>query len=130
MTKSKQYDNSKAARWWQINMTVAKQHDTGKAVGLEKISSLYVFCFSFMLDKSTFISFLIHPFCSLFHPLRFPNIPFLQQTNAKRTVNELRMQPSFQDYLKDRFDYNGLVFQKIDSASISTKSQWMANLNM
>ena len=28
----------------------------------------FLFCFSFMLDKSTYFAFPIHPFCSLFHP--------------------------------------------------------------
>ena len=47
-------------------------------VGLDKICFFFfLFCFSFMLDKSTYFAFPIHPFCSLFHPFCFSKIPFL-----------------------------------------------------
>ena len=47
-------------------------------LGLDKICFFsFLFCFSFMLDKSTYFAFPIHPFCSLFHPFCFPKIPFL-----------------------------------------------------
>ena len=47
-------------------------------VGLDKICFFFfLFCFSFMLDKSTYFAFPIHLFCSLFHPFCFPKIPFL-----------------------------------------------------
>ena len=47
-------------------------------VGLEKICFFFfLFFFSFMLDKSTYFAFPIHPFCSLFLPFCFPKIPFL-----------------------------------------------------
>ena len=35
-----------------------------------------LFCFSFMLKKSTYFAFWIHPFCSLFHPFCFPMFLF------------------------------------------------------
>ena len=41
----------------------------------------FLFCFSFMLDKSTHFAFQIHPFCSLFHPFCFPKIPFFTYCN-------------------------------------------------
>ena len=46
-------------------------------LGLDKICFFfYLFCFAFMLDKSTYFAFPIHPFCFLFHPFCFPKIPF------------------------------------------------------
>ena len=56
-------------------------------LGLDKICFFfYLFCFAFMLnkstyfafmlDKSTYFAFSIHLFCSLFHPFCFPKIPF------------------------------------------------------
>ena len=47
-------------------------------LGLDKICFFFfLFFFSFMLDKSTYFAFPIHPFCFLFHPFCFPKIPFL-----------------------------------------------------
>ena len=47
-------------------------------LGLDKICFFFfLFFFSFMLDKSTYFAFPIHPFCSLFHPFCFPKIPVL-----------------------------------------------------
>ena len=52
--------------------------DGWSALGLDKVCFFFfLFCFSFMLDKSTYFAFPIHLFCSLFHPFCFPKIPFL-----------------------------------------------------
>ena len=51
-------------------------------VGLDKICFFsFLFCFSFMLDKSTYFAFPIHPFCSLFHPFCFPKNSFFAYCN-------------------------------------------------
>ena len=57
------------AKYHQIKFNI----HTDPIVGLDKICFFFfLFCFSFMLDKSTYFAFPIHPFCSLFHPFCFP----------------------------------------------------------
>ena len=65
------------------NWRIAREF-TLLSLGLDKICFFpSYFCFSFMLDKSTYFAFPIHPFCSLFHPFCFPKILFFLHTVIK-----------------------------------------------